>query len=108
MDASEVRRAAQPAGELIDAPGLGEGERERPGEELVAPVDLPRRTVRQGLAHCRDEALAERVEMLRHHQRAEFRGIVHVGDQREVALPSCTAARRANTAANSSRLPPKW
>ena len=37
----------------------------------------------------------QRVEMPRHHERAELRGVVDVGDQRKVTLPPRAAARRA-------------
>src|SRR5690349_2232621 len=81
VDTVEIGSAAQATRELIDAAGLGEGERECTGEELIAPVDLPWRTIRQRLAHHFDEALDQRIEMPRHQLRAELGGVVHVGEQ---------------------------
>src|ERR1700722_20174423 len=94
MDAVEVGRLAQAARQGVDAPGLGEGQGERAGEELVAPVNLPRWAARQRFAQYSNESRDQRVEVLRHQHRRPFRRIVDLRDQRAITLPSRTAARR--------------
>src|SRR5260370_34860938 len=64
VDAVEIRGLAEPPRQGIDSPGLGEGERQRPGQKLIAPVDLARRTPRQRLAQYGDEFLDQGIQML--------------------------------------------
>jgi hypothetical protein len=69
----EVARAAQAPGEIVDAAGLREGERQRAGQEVIGPVELSVVAAGHRAPQGVDEHVDDVVEILRHHLSAELR-----------------------------------
>ena len=94
-DRFEVARLAQSVRQAIDAAGLRQRQRERTRKEVIAPVQILFRRVRQRFAQRANQAVDHRIEGARHRFAAPRRRVVDLRDQREVVVPALVALRRA-------------
>jgi len=95
VNAVEIVGTAEPARQIIDAAGLGEGQGERPRQEVITPVEITLVAVGHGAPQGADEGVYDRVEVAGHHEPAEFLGVVHLRNQREIGFPAGIATLRA-------------